>query len=336
MNDLISIENELTTLINLDKKNWTHFYLLLKKVEQQELWKENYRSFTQWVKEFAMKTKTHESIIWNRKKAGKVYESYQKIKEQQGHSVKPIEESNVSVDSLVILDKINKYDEATATKLVDKVLDKSITKKDLREVYKSIRPENISRAPRNTLSEEEKKELVAQIAQKVDEQPLENQFKEVITANDIVSTLCGIEWLNINKSTKRKAFRTAFEQNKYKSFTEFPVFTGTSKKSRRMDMLIAENITSENTWDLNLHCIEIKVTKSDLLNDSKYTEYAEFVDYMWIAIPENLIAIAKENIFSACGIISVKKSGATIIKQAKRLNPLRKVDTLNNLTLKIL
>lgn len=333
MKDLNTIENELTTLINLDKKNWTHFYLLLKEVEEQELWKDVYRSFTQWVKEFAMKTKTHESIIWNRKKAGKVYESYQRIKEQQGKYVKPIEESNVSVDSLVILDKINKYDEETASKLVDKVMEKSITKKDLREVYKTIRPENVSRAPRNVLSEEEKKNL---LNKRGGEQPVDNQVKEIITANDIVSTLCSIEWLNVNKNTRRQPFKSAFEQNKYKSFTEFPVFTGTSKKSRRMDLLIVENITSENTWNLNLHCIEIKVSKSDLLSDTKYTEYAEFVDYIWLAIPEVLIDIARDNVPKKCGIISIKKSGATIIKQPIRLEPLRKVDTLSNLALKIL
>lgn len=333
MKNLISIENELTKLINLDKKNWTHFYLLLKEIEERELWKETCNSFTGWVKEFSIKTKTHESIIWNRKKAGKVYESYQRIKEQQGYSVKPIEESNVSADSLVILDKINKYDEEIAGRLVDKVMDKSITKKDLREVYKSIRPENVSRAPKNTLSEEEKKRLFNN--REIDK--LEsNGIEEVITANDIVATLCGIEWLNENKTIKRIAFKTAFEQNKYKAFTEFPVFTGTSKKSRRMDMLITENITSENTWNLNLHCIEIKVSKSDLLEDNKYTEYTEFVDYMWLALPENLIDIAKDNSFKSCGIISVKKSGAVIVRQAIKLNSLRKIDTFNNLALKIL
>ncbi|MGL4991131.1 MAG: MmcB family DNA repair protein [Sarcina sp.] len=330
MKNLISIENELTNLINLDKKNWTHFYLLLKEIEERELWKETCNSFTAWVKEFSIKTKTHESIIWNRKKAGKVYESYQRVKEQQGYSVKPIGESNVSADSLVILDKINKYDEKIASKLVDKVMNKSITKKDLREVYKSIRPETISRSPKNTLSEEKKKQLLYT-------KNLENdESNEVITANDIVSTLCGIEWLNENKTTKRIAFKTSFEQNKYKAFTEFPVFTGTSKKSRRMDLLIAENITSKNTWNLNLHCVEIKVSKSDLINDKKYTEYTEFVDYMWLAVPENLIDVAKDHSFKSCGIISMTKEGANIIKQALKIDSLHKKDTLNNLALKIL
>ena len=41
-----------------------------------------------------------------------------------------------------------------------------------------------------------------------------------------------------------------------------------------------ENLTTENVWDMYLHCIEIKVSKGDLLNDQKYTEYAEFVDFM--------------------------------------------------------
>lgn len=316
---LKTVENELTKLLNLDKKNWTHFYVLIKKVEDEELWKDNYSSFTQWVKEFAVRTKTHESIIWNRKKAGKVYETYQKIREQQGIETPSIEETNVSADSLVILDKINRYDQEVASKLVDKVINKEITKKDLREVYKSIRPYNISNDPRAL--------------------PVEKEDRDFITANDIVSTLCNIEWLGLKEKPKRNFFKSAFEQNKYRTFTEFPVYTGTTKKSRRMDMLIAENITSNNTWELNLHCIEIKVSKGDLRHDFKYTEYSPFVDYTWLAIPKQLKEDALKTKFNECGIIVVDEFGAKIEVQAKLIKGKagdRKIETLNNLSLKLL
>ena len=50
---LESIEKQITDLISLDKKNWTNFYTLLKKVETEKLWEEKYNSFTQWLKDFS-------------------------------------------------------------------------------------------------------------------------------------------------------------------------------------------------------------------------------------------------------------------------------------------
>ncbi len=318
---LKSIESQLLDLINIDKKNWTNFYLLLKEIEDQELYKPKYKSFTQWVKEFCIKSKTHESIVWNRKKAGKVYESYSKQKAEQGINVKPIIESNVSVDSLVLLDKINKYDEKVASQLVDKVLNKTITKKDLREVYQSIRPsvDKISTNPHLKQVQQDKKELT----------------DVSITANDIVSTLFNLEWLGAKPKASR--FKSAFESNKSRVFTEFPLYTGTSKKSRRVDMLVSENITSQYNYDLNIHGIEIKVSKSDLLNDLKYTEYAPFVDFLWLAIPVDLVEVAQSNTFKDCGIVAIDNDRkVTIIKKAKQLDCDMRHETLKNIILKIM
>ncbi len=318
---LKSIESQLLDLINIDKKNWTNFYLLLKEIEDQELYKPSYKSFTAWVKDFCIKTKTHESIVWNRKKAGKVYDSYSKIKAEQGIDVKPITESNVSVDSLVLLDKINKYDEKTASQLVDKVINKEITKKDLREVYQSIRPsvDKISTNPHLKQVQQENQELT----------------DVSITANDIVSTVFNLEWLGVKPKASR--FKSAFESNKSRVFTEFPLYTGTSKKSRRVDMLISENITSQYNYDLNVHGIEIKVSKSDLLNDTKYTEYAPFVDFLWLAIPNDLVEVAQSNTFKDCGIVAIDSDRkATIIKKAKQLAGDMKHETLKNIVLKIM
>ena len=319
MLNLNTIEKELTSLLDYDKKNWTHVYLLLKKVEEERLWEEKYKSYTQWVKDFCIKTKTHESIIWSRKKAGKVYESYYKVMLSKGEQVASIEDVDVSADSLVILDKINKYDENIASNLVQKVLNKEITKKDLRELYKSIRPDVPSCNPHN----------------KVEKNTTNEELEKVsVTASQIVSVLYEPNWLGVKQ--ERKYFKTSLEQDKYRVFTEFPVFVGTSRKSRRMDMLVSENITSENVWDLNLHCVEIKVSKGDLLGDTKYTEYADFVDYMWLAIPVELELVAKDNVFNDCGIIVIKDNKATIVKKAAKLSADRKIDTLTNIALKLI
>ena len=327
MRNINELEKELVDIVNMDKNNWTHFYLIMKAIEENNLWKTiGERSFTSWVKNFCIKNNIHESIIWNRKKAGKVYESYQKIKEEQGIKVASLEKSNVSVDTLVLLDKINKKSPELASKLTDKAVHKEITREDLRNAYKSIRG-NIGSKTNNTDIGDNLRHSESKI-----EKVLSNEIN--ITAPLIVNALSSSEWLGVTKA--RKPFKTAFEQDKYRTFTEFPLYTGTSKKSRRIDVLICENLTCES-WELNLHGVEIKVSKSDLLNDTKYSEYADFVDYMWLAIPKELIEVAKDNKFNSCGILVINSDNSIeIIENATKIEGLLKKDTLTSIALKLL
>lgn len=302
----------------IDKKNWTNFYLLLKEIEDKELWKEaKYNSFTQWVKDFCIKTKTHESIVWNRKKAGRVYDSYVKIKEQQNIEVKSINDSNVSVDSLVLLDKINKYDENLASQLVDKVINREITKKDLRELYQRVRPimiSDISKNPHN------KPKL---------EKPIINNK---ITENEIVTALYSLDWLGGKSKCNR--FKSAFESNKSRVFIQFPLITGTRKNI--VDMLICENLTSEYSYDINLHGVEIKAF---IPPDTKYmyADYTSFVDYLWLAVPSDLIDVAEKNSFNDFGIIAIDNDKTvTVVRPANKLSADLRHETLKNIVLKIM
>lgn len=223
---------------------------------------------------------------------------------------------------MVLLDKISRKAPQLGAELTEKALNKEIKKKDLQEAYKTIRSKSENSFIDNNISD-----------LKIESEQIK---EEIVTAGEIVTTLYSIEWLGANKEKKRKYFKTSFEQNKYRAFTEFPVFTGTSRKSRRMDILIAENVTSKNTWQLNLHGVEIKVSKSDLLNDTKYTEYAEFVDYLWLAVPVSLLDAARETKPRKCGIIVINNKRAEIAEQAERINGARKYETLMSLVLKIL
>lgn len=323
---LTQLETEMETLLNVDKKNWVNFYLILRNVEENKLYKPEYHSFTQWVKNFCMRTKTHETVVWTRLKAGKVYENYEKVKEKQGVEVKPLEESNVSADSLVILDKINKYDEITASKLVDKVMANDLKKSELRDIYRRLRPpvDEISNNPHYHK----------------DKALNPNIKTDKITANDIVIALYDKKWLG-NTEIERNFFKNNDFRPKYKSIPEFAVYTGSTRKSRRIDVLTIENITSPNPWEITLHGIEIKVEKNDLINDQKYTEYAEFVDYMWLAIPIELVSIAQENKYNECGIILVEKTEtgeivAKMIESATKVTGTRRNETLEKLVLKLI
>lgn len=319
MKELKKYEKQLETILNADKNNWSKFYILMKEIEEKELYKEvNLNSFTAWVKDFSLKHKIHESVIWNRKKAGKVYESYAKVQAEKGVEVAPLEEANVGVDALVLLDKISKKDANLGAELTQKALNREITRDDLRTAYKTVRGD-----------------LKASKTERKNNEPeTEINVQETVTAAKIVNGLNDSIWLG--KECKKKHFRGAYELDKYKAITEFPVYTGTSRKSRRIDVLVAENITQNNHFSLNLHGVEIKVSKSDLINDMKYTEYAEYVNYLWLAIPRELLQVAEETAPRSVGILIYDDGKIMMHRDAERLNPLKLNESLTTLSLRLL
>ena len=335
LEELQAIEQEIKNVVDIDKKNWVKFYILIKKVKEKDLWKAvEAKSFTQWVKNLSVKTKTHESIIWNRFRAGEVYSSYVDRKKTEGIEVLNIEELKVSPDSLVILDKINKHSPTLADSLVDKVMNNEIKRKDLVVAYKAIRPEK---------SDFRTKEQIQRVSCDEETKVDVEDEQEKVTAATIITTLTQLKWLGRVTTTGFRGYRNRSDEGEHinqksKVFTEFKVYSGTSKKSRRIDLLAIENLTKDKfeKHEVNIHGIEIKVSKSDLINDKKYTEYAEFVDFIWLAIPLELVDYARETKFKQCGIIAVDKDNAVIVEQAERLEPNLRMQTLTTAILKMM
>lgn len=331
-NELINIEKELNTLVEKDRQNWSSFYLLLKKVEDSKLWEGHHNSFTAWIKYFANTNKIQESVLWNRKKAGEIYQKYYARKLQKQEKVADIQSVDIAQDSLILIEKIARKDPELLDELTDKAINKELKKKDLQEAYRIIKAKKDAEKELKTQLEVNK-----DISDNEKEKILDN-IKDLktatVTAIDVVNALKKNDWLDVKKEG-RKSFKDFYEQDKYKVFTEFPVFAGTTRNSRRIDALICENLTEER-WKLNLHAVEIKVSKSDLVNDRKYTEYADFTNYIWLAIPEELIEIAKETKLDKCGILVIKDKKVQVIEQAQRLDAIRREECLAKLALKLL
>ena len=333
MNDeLKKIEKELNILVEKDRQNWSGFYLLLKKVEENSLWEGYHNSFTAWIKDFANKNKVQESVLWNRKKAGEVYQRYYARKLAKKETVNDIQAVNIAQDSLILIEKIARNNDDLMDELTDKAISKELKKKDLQEAYRIVKAKKddakLKREEILTnkdMSKQEKEESIIII---------KDLQVGAITAIDIVESLKSHTWLHEDKES-RKSFRDFYEQDKYGVFTEFPVFVGTTRNSRRIDALVAENLTKER-WRLNLHAVEIKVSKSDLVNDKKYTEYAEFVDYLWLAVSQDLVDIAKETKPNGCGVLVVKNKKVEVVEQAKKLDSARREECLSRLALKLL
>lgn len=330
-NELINIEKELNVLVEKDRQNWSGFYLLLKRVEDNKLWEGHHNSFTAWIKHFANTNKVQESVLWNRKKAGEIYQNYYARKLQKQEKVADIQAVDIAQDSLILIEKIARKDPELLEELTDKAINKELKKKDLQEAYRIIKSKKD--AEKELKAELNKKDISDDEKQRISD-TIEDLKSATITAIDIVDALKKSDWLEVKKQS-RKSFKDFYEQDKYKVFTEFPAFVGTTRHSRRIDALICENLTEER-WKLNLHAVEIKVSKSDLINDHKYTEYADFTDFLWLAIPEELVEVAKETKLESCGILLIKDGKVQVIEQAQRLDAIRREECLSRLALKLL
>ena len=215
---------------------------------------------------------------------------------------------------------------SNSTELAEKVFNNSITGKELRQIHNSVRP--IRHSDLDDLNDSDQKEN-------------EDENSSPVNTTDILGMLFNTEsWIGTkNESENKKNYFNSFV-TKAQLLTEFPVFTGTSRHSRRIDLFCAENITTEYPWNLNLHGVEIKISKGDLLNDHKYTEYSEFVDYLWLAVPQDLQEIAEQNKFTSCGLIVIDRKNdkliLKVIEKPKKLDPLKRGETLTSLALKLM
>lgn len=326
--NLIDVEKQLIDLFITEKKNWVSIYLLLKLVEEKSLWKENYNSYTQWIKEFAIRSKVHESTIWHTKKMGSVYEKYAEMRKNKGLEVDDIKNTKVSANNLVILEKISKYSPEKTEELAEKIFTKEISKTDLQEIYRAVRPKKNNDKTYNSII-------------KTDNEVRSEKIEESIKASNILSSLYEYEnWLG--KKKEKKYFKSTYEQDKIQCFAEFPLFTGTTRHSRRIDFLCVENLTTQNLWELNIHGVEIKISEYDLLNDKKYSEYIEFLDYFYLAVPKELKEIALKNKLKSCGLLIIfkdensNKFNIEVVELPTKLNAPRKEETLRSIILKLL
>lgn len=265
--DLRQIEAELTDVLDKEKRNWTKIYELMSRVEQEKLYeqKENCKSFTQWVNMLAKDLHVHASGLWAKLKAGRTYAAYAERAEKRGMIAQRAEDIAVSVDTINLCATIAGKSVERQDSLLDRAIRGELSRQDLRE------------AARAKSAESARKEEVQNVQNQ--QNPEEQQG---ITAADIIVALKSSSWIEyVEKSFERDEYITKVR----KLYAEFPVYTGTSRSARRMDAVILENISARERDEIVIRGVEIKVSVSDLMHDEKMTEYTDFCDLFYIAIP---------------------------------------------------
>lgn len=317
-----AIETELESILSSDKKSWVRIYELMDTVEREKLYSDQYSSYTKWVNALADKAHVHVSLLWNRKKAGRVYASYEERANAQGKSVPAMEDIAVSADNFNLIEKIAGNNTDVADELIDKVLQGDMKRSDLKNAWQTVKADREASGKKSVRVNAYDKESI-------------DVKTETITATDIVLALSRRNWLINNVDT----YTDRYTQSKYRVLTEFAVQTGTSHHARRIDALILENRTveAEKAYNVHIHAVEIKVSKHDLLSDHKMQEYTDYADFFWIAVPVELKDDALSIMLPEWGLITIdEKKELHVIKKAELHDAIFRDQTVETALIKIL
>lgn len=360
------IEKELDQLISDDKKSWIKIYKLLETVETQRLYTTNYRSFTAWINSLSTKLKIHVSVLWSRKKAGKIYSEYLSRAHAAGRSVTTLDDTaapSIPPESINYIDKIAGSNTAVADDLMDKLLNGNLSRNQLKSAWETVKA---GRAATGI-----KPRVNAHDAYKdaVSDATSTNNEKQITAADIVLALTTSSEWLShIDSSTDNSDFTDAATSSpvitnhlpdhlyrpdrcttpKYRVMPEFAVRTGTSHFARRIDALVLENHTIEQlrdkNYELHLHAVEIKVDRHDLLGDHKMQEYCDFADFFWIAVPAVLEEDARSILAPRWGLLVITDDADSkrfsrsvrVAEKAKMSSGVMRDQTLSTALIKLL
>ena len=321
-NNINEIENELLQLLAADRQHWVKIYRLMDTVEREHAYTTS--SYTQWVNQLADKAKVHVSLLWARKKAGYAYEQYAIRASKRGITVPELGDQQVSLspDNINLAIKIAGNNDKVADELIDKIVAGELHRTDLKRVWDETKKERVAKGqnPYRKSRHDEGKDLSAESC--------------AVTAGAILYAIQhNSEWVIDNEHQTMCVSEVREHREKqapcYKVLPELAVRPGTSHNARRIDAAVFEDLNkSVHDFDVDIHGIEIKVDKNDLLGDHKMAEYTSYVDYFWIAIPEDLISFAEECAMPTWGILVFRNGIIHVQRRAARLEAIMRSDTL--------
>ena len=144
---LYDIEKQLSQIMHAEDKNWLTAYRLLRTVSREKLWKQQgFFSFTEWLKDFAVRNKISESVLWRNKHAGDILYSYCEAKGKDATKMKPEDREirMLTPGKLELAQKISKQqdgkdDMKCLVQLTDRIVDGKMSRSDLQDIYESVR-----------------------------------------------------------------------------------------------------------------------------------------------------------------------------------------------------
>lgn len=332
------IEEELGECINSEKSRWVRMYRLMDTVEQEKLYTERHDtpSFTSWVNALATEQHIHVSLLWQRLKAGRVYAEYAEWAKARGEAVPELEEIDVPAESLSLCKTVAGKDMEQRSALIRKVVAGDLTRDDLRAAARARRGHGgevaVNRYAYKHINDNDADGNDSGCGEAGGEGKVTSRREnDAVTAADILTALRKSTWLQPVEHDVNFDYI-------YQAFSEFRADSGSSRYARRLDALVVDNLTENRRNVVTLRGIEIKVSKHDLLRDTKMMEYTEFVDLFYIAVPEipDMIEAAEAIRHSDWGLMTTDRFGKIkVIREPSRLHPAFREKTLSNIIMKL-
>ena len=242
--NLRKIEHEIEEILAKDTHSWVRLYELIREVEFNKLWRNEYSSFTRWIKHLAHISGVTESLIWKRKKAGEIYFDYQQRAACRGVSVPNIEDVEVSPDNFELVEKISQGNNQIKDELMQKVLAKDIKRSDLLNTWSTIK----------TIQAKEGRGIV----KKNRYSKIDSSDEQIFTISDFSFALSDSSWLQSTNNSYHKG------KSVYKLVSDFSFYSSLLMRQVTLDFLLLENVSSKYTQELNTHNIEIVFSDNKL------------------------------------------------------------------------
>ncbi|EIR4022346.1 hypothetical protein LWX94_002668 [Enterococcus faecalis] len=310
--NLRKIEHEIEEILSKDTHSWVRLYELIREVEYSKLWRNEYSSFTQWIKHLAYVTGVTESLIWKRKKAGEIYFDYQQRARSRGVSVPNIEDVEVSPDNFELVEKISQGNSQIKDELMQQVLAKDIKRSDLLNTWATIK----------TIQAKEGRGIV----KKNRYSKIDSSDEQIFTISDFAFALSDSSWLQSTHNSYQKG------KSVYKLVPDFSFYSSLLMRQITLDFMLLENVSSKYTQELNTHSIEIVLSDNNLNNVILNTK----TNYSWVVAPEDILPIAYKKLPEGIGLLKISSERKVqVVKHAILAKEVSKLDILQAFIVKI-
>lgn len=309
-------EEEISSAIKQDTKAWYAVYAPMKRVISGNLYVPTYKSASAWVTVLATKIHRNESLLWRYYHVGQYYDAYVAEQERKGAAYTPPERCSISANMLRLIADVAGNNAKETCKLIKQAEKGKLSSRDL-----EIRKKDLGRKyPVNGYDARKARErAVPGIV------PDKEPAGSGVTATAIKIALArkpvrigggrtgeygSDHWIiqyrdrASNPELDMGQIEALYGSPKYAILTEFPVATGVTDKPRQIDALALESFTA-GRGSVAIHGIEIKVSDYDLRRDQKMGDYAPYVDYMWVCVPESLLPTVEEVVAPSWGVLVV-------------------------------
>lgn len=331
--DLEDAEFELDECIRTDAENgWATAAKVLMQVDAERLWDTGrYHSYSAWLRDFAMRKRCSESLLWKYLKAGRAYRAA--AESADGAGMPPVDKASLSARTVSTIDKICGDDAAMAARMIARVQSGHLRPSDVEDQWRAQRKVTGTRRSRH-----------APQPGFVDDDGCrgDSAMTAMVTAavvRDARTWMWGAETpeqaaARMERESPRRYLQRAVL---CRTLTEFPVRPGDTERARRIDALCIENQTTADWMEVALRGVEVKVSEHDLDRDEKMGDYAMFCDYMCIAVPAALADAASDAVPPEWGVLSYDQQAdaVEVLREPARLDAPRREYALMTAAVKL-